>query len=180
VVRPAPRIRPPPTPEAVKTALRGTDEQVSEGASVTLRTAHGQFKADSVEDLKGWLRGLTGCPPITRVVAARCERPLHGAEPGTWFYVEADAAAGVARLRCLGCADVTSVLDSADRWTFPSAWACHDCRQSIAEVAYGIHEESGAATWMALAARCVDCGSVAGLTDVVVPDLPVDEFVSSL
>ena len=147
---------------------------------MTLRTAHGQFKADTVEDLKDWLRGLTGCPPIARVVLARCERPVHGSEPGTWFYVEADAAAGVARLRCLGCAHVTPVLDSADRWSFPGAWACHDCRQSIAEVAYGIHEEDGAATWLAVAARCVDCNSVTGLTDLVVPHLAIDEFVSSL
>jgi hypothetical protein len=153
---------------------------VSEGIRVTLRTAHGHHKAETVEDLKSWLRDLPDCPAITRVVAARCERPIHGEEPGTWFYVEADAREGVARLRCLGCADVTSLLDSAERWTYPPAWACRDCNQSIAEVAFGVHDEDGAATWMAVAARCVECGSVSGLTDVVVPATPVDAFVASL
>jgi hypothetical protein len=153
---------------------------VSKGTSVTLRTAHGQHTAESVEDLKVWLRELDGCPPISRVITARCERPVHGEEPGTWFYAEADKVAGVARLRCLGCADVTSVLDSAERWTYPMAWACAECSQSIAEVAYGIHEDGGHATWMAVAARCVECGSVSGLTDLVVPALAVDEFVASL
>ena len=147
---------------------------------MTLRTAHGQHKAESVDDLKAWLRELSDCPPITRVVTARCERPVHGTEPGTWFYVEADATEGVVRLRCLGCADATSLLDSADRWTYPTAWACPDCNQSIAEVAYGVHEDGGAATWLAVAARCVECGSVAGLTDMVVPALSIDDFVAAL
>ena len=144
------------------------------------RTAHGQHKAETVEDLKSWMRELSGCPSVDRVVTARCERPVHGAEPGTWFYVEADAREGLARLRCLGCADMKPVLDSAERWTYPSAWACTDCSQSIAEVVYGVHQDGGAATWMAVAARCVECGSVAGLTDLVVPALPVDAFVASL
>jgi len=147
---------------------------------VTLRSAQKQDKAGSVEDLKSWLRELTGCPAISRVVTAACTRPTHADEPGTWFYVEADAVAGVARLRCLGCGDVRALLDSADRWTFPTAWACGECRQSIAEVAFGVHESAGVASWMAVAARCVECGSVAGLTDLVVPDLPIDEFVASL
>lgn len=147
---------------------------------MTLRTAHGQHKAETVEDLKSWIRDLDGCPPIQRVVTARCEQPVHGTEPGTWFYVEADAAEGVARLRCLGCADARSVLDSADRWTYPAAWACGDCSQSIAEVAFGVHVDGEAATWLALAARCVECGAVAGLTDMVVPGLPADGFVASL
>jgi hypothetical protein len=147
---------------------------------VTLRTAHGQHKAETVEDLKSWMRDLDGCPAIHRVVTARCERPVHGDDPGTWFYVEADASAGLARLRCLGCADVRPVLDSAERWTFPAAWACSECRQSIAEVAFGVHVDGEVATWMAVAARCVECGSVAGLTDLVVPAIPVDAFVTSL
>lgn len=147
---------------------------------MTLRTAHGQRKAESVEDLKAWLRELDGCPPISRVVTAHCGRTVHGEEPGTWFYVESDPVAGVARLRCLGCADVTSVLDSADRWTYPPAWACGDCRQSIAEVAYGIHDDDGSATWMAVAARCVECGSVSGLTDLIVPAVAIDDFTVSL
>jgi hypothetical protein len=147
---------------------------------VTLRTAHGQHKAETVEDLKSWMRDLDGCPAIHRVVTARCERPVHGDDPGTWFYVEADASAGLARLRCLGCADVRPVLDSAERWTFPAAWACSECRQSIAEVAFGVHVDGEVATWMAVAARCVECGSVAGLTDLVVPGPPADAFVTGL
>ena len=147
---------------------------------MALRTAHGHHKAETVEDLKSWLRDLTNCPSITRVVSARCDRDVHGADPGTWFYVEADAREGVARLRCLGCADVKPVLDSADRWTYPPAWACSDCSQSIAELAFGVHEDGGAATWLAVAARCVECGSVYGLTDLVVPATPVDAFVDSL
>lgn len=147
---------------------------------MTLRTAHGHHKAETVEDLKSWLRELDGCPPIHRVVTARCERPVHGEEPGTWFYVESSASEGVARLRCLGCADMRPVLDSAERWTYPPAWACSDCSQSIAEVAFGVHVDGEAATWMAVAVRCVECGSVAGLTDLVVPGLPADAFVDSL
>jgi hypothetical protein len=110
---------------------------VAEGASVTLRTAHGHHKAETVEDLKSWLR-------------------------------------------CLGCADMRPVLDSAERWTYPPAWACGDCSQSIAEVAFGVTVDGDAATWMAVAARCVECQSVAGLTDLVVPGLPADAFVASL
>jgi hypothetical protein len=59
-------------------------------------------------------------------------------------------------------------------------WACGDCSQSIAELAYGVHVDDGAATWMAVAARCVECGSVSGLTDFVVPGAPVDAFVDAL
>jgi hypothetical protein len=154
--------------------------RVSEGASVTLRTAHGQHTAETVEDLKSWMRELVGCPSIDRVVTARCERPVHGDEPGTWFYVEADAGEGLARLRCLSCADMRPVLDSAERWTYPSAWSCSECSQSIAEVAFGVHADGDVATWLAVAARCVECGSVSGLTDVVVPRAPIDAFVAAL
>jgi hypothetical protein len=153
---------------------------VSEGAIVTLRTAHGQHTAETVEDLKSWMRDLGGCPSIDRVVTARCERPVHGGEPGTWFYVEADATEGLARLRCLGCAATFPVLDSAERWSYPSAWSCLECSQSIAEVAFGVHADGDVATWLAVAARCVGCGSVHGLTDLVVPGLPIDAFVVSL
>jgi hypothetical protein len=147
---------------------------------VALRTAHEPHKAETVEDLKSWMRDLSGCPSVDRVVTARCERPIHGGEHGTWFYVEADAREGLARLRCLGCADMRPVLDSAERWTYPAAWSCTDCSQSIAEVAFGVHDDGGAATWLAVAARCVECGSVAGLADLVVPAIPVDAFVTAL
>jgi hypothetical protein len=147
---------------------------------VTLRTAHGHHKAETVEDLKSWMRDLSGCPSVDRVVSARCQRPVHGEEPGTWFYVEADAREGLARLRCIGCADMKPVLDSAERWTYPAMWSCTDCSQSIADVAYGVHADDGVVTWLVVGARCVECGSVSGLTDFVVAGAPVDEFVDSL
>jgi len=59
-------------------------------------------------------------------------------------------------------------------------WSCRSCAQSLAEVAAGISVEDGEATWLALAARCVDCGRIEGLTDVVVPRLPVDEVTSKV
>lgn len=145
-----------------------------------MRTAHGHHKAEAIADVLQWLRDLDECPPVTRAVVARCTRPVHGVDPATWFYVEADAAAGVARLRCLACGDARAVMDSEERWTYPPAWSCQDCRQSIAEVAFGVHTEDDVANWLAVAVRCVECGNVAGVTDMVVPNLPADEFVTSL
>ena len=149
---------------------------------MTLRAKSGHTTAESVDDLSQWLQDLTGCPPINRTVIAACERrPVHEDEPGTWFYVEADRTEGVARLRCLGCGDAKSVLDSADRWTYPSAWSCLNCRQSIAEVVFGLHVEHGdVADWMALGVRCVNCGELAGVADFVLPNQPVDEVIASL
>jgi hypothetical protein len=147
---------------------------------VTLRTRAGRVSAESVADLAAWLRGMTGCPSVTRTVIARCTRPAHGDEPATWFYVEADAAEGVARIRCLACGDVRPVLDSAERWTFPSAWSCANCHQAIGEVAYGIHENLGVASWLVMGVRCVECGHLAGLTDLVLPDLAVEPLAESL
>lgn len=147
---------------------------------MTLRTARGEYRAESVEDLLLWLRDLGGCPIISRAVKGRCASEVHGDDPATWFYVEADAAAGVARLRCLACGMVKPLLDSEEHWTFPPVWSCKDCRQSIAEVGFGVHADSGAATWLVIGVRCVECGNVAGLTDMVVPNLPLDDFVASL
>ena len=148
---------------------------------MTLRTAGGRTLAESVQDLKQWLHGLDGCPPIQRTVVAECRRPTHGEDPGTWFYVEADRADGVARVRCLACGDSNSLFDSADRWTYPTAWSCSSCRQAIAEVVYGLHVEGGdAVTWVAMATRCVECGDMAGVADFVLPGVAVDEVVASL
>jgi hypothetical protein len=72
------------------------------------------------------------------------------------------------------------ILDSADRWTYPQAWACMSCGQSIAEVVFGIAEDAGVARWMVVTARCVGCGQVAGLTDLVVPDVAADVFAATL
>ena len=147
---------------------------------MSVESAHGTRKVSSVEGLLQWLRDLEGCPPLNRAFKARCTSDVHGDDPATWFYVEADAAAGVARLRCLACGMVKSILDSEERWTFPAAWSCGDCRQSIAEVGFGVHGEGGSATWMVVAVRCVECGDIAGLTDIVVPNVPLDAFVASL
>ena len=148
---------------------------------MTLRTVGGHQTAESVDDLSQWLRDLRGCPTVNRTVARQCTRPSHGEEPGTWFYVEADRANGVARLRCLGCGDARGVLDSEEHWSYPSTWACTTCGQSIAEVAFGLHIESGeAVTWVAAGVRCVNCGDLSGVADFVVPDMPVDEVIATL
>ncbi len=133
---------------------------------MTLRTAQGRPTAENSADASEWLRSLTGCPPINATQIVQCAN--HGEEAATWFYVEADAQNGVARARCLGCGQVQHLLDSQERWTFPSAWLCVRCNQTIAELVLGAHQADGVADWVAVAARCVDCGTVTGLTDVVV------------
>jgi hypothetical protein len=145
-----------------------------------MRTLGTRQSAEDIEDLAGWVRGLTGCPTVTQTVFATCTHPAHGDEPATWFYVEADAEVGVARLRCLAGGHQRDLLDSAERWTFPHVWSCVSCSQSIAEVVYGIHDEAGTASWLALTARCVECGDVAGLTDVVLDNAPLDELIAIL
>lgn len=130
--------------------------------------------------LSEFLHGLVGTPAVQEVVAVSCTGGAHGAEVATWFYVEADAAAGVARWRCLGCGGVRHLLGSESLWTHPPMWACHSCAQSIAELAVGLHVEDDVVTWAALAARCVNCEEVDGLTDVLVPGRPVAEVVAEL
>lgn len=147
---------------------------------MTLRTVAGQQTAESAADLEQWLRDLRGCPQVTRTLVARCTQPVHGDDPAMWFYVEADANEGIARLRCLACADMRPILDSAERWNYPQAWSCYNCRQSITEVVFGISERDGVAEWLVVAARCVGCGHVAGLTDMVVPNVAADVFAASL
>jgi hypothetical protein len=144
---------------------------------MTLRSLSGRPYAEEVADVVAWLHSLDGCPAIDDAITATCRAGHHGDEPGTWFYVEADPAEGVARLRCLGCGGVHPVLDSAERWTFPSAWSCPNCRQAIAEVVFGLHEEASTVTWAAMAVRCVNCGSLDGVADFVVPGLFANQFV---
>jgi hypothetical protein len=145
-----------------------------------MRTVGNRQSAEDIEDLAAWVRGLEDCPPVTQTVFATCKNPAHADDPASWFYVEADAEAGVARLRCLSGAHATDLLDSAEQWTYPGVWSCRACGQSIAEVVYGIHDESGTATWLAMVARCVDCGDVAGLTDIVLPETPLDSLLEAL
>ena len=147
---------------------------------MTLRTVGGKQTAETSEDLAHWVMSLTGCPPITRTVLSRCTRAVHGDDPATWFYVEADAQQGLARLRCLSCADMRPIFDSAERWSFPSAWSCLNCSQSIAEIVFGVSEQDGLARWLVVAARCVECGHVRGLTDMVIPGVAADVFAATL
>jgi hypothetical protein len=121
---------------------------------------------------------LSGCPTVNHTVAAVCANPHHD-EPATWFYVEADWAAGVARIRCLSCGTVRSLLDSEERWTYPPTWACQECSQSIAEAAFGMHLADESVSWVALGLRCVNCGDLTGVADFVVHG-SVDEVTAAL
>ncbi|HEX7355590.1 MAG TPA: hypothetical protein VF288_12255 [Mycobacteriales bacterium] len=143
---------------------------------------------ENVDDLRTFLHELQGCPRIQHTQQLRC--PRHDAESGSWFYVEADPLAGVARRRCMACGDVTNLLDSAERWTHPQMHACRRCSASLMELAVGLHvdidEEHDAdilgrrVRWLALAARCVECGLIEGLTDVTVPALTIGEVLRAL
>ncbi len=105
----------------------------------------------------------------------------HGDDRPTWCYVEADAASGIARRRCLACGSSVCLLDSAERWTHPPMFACRGCGHSIAEICVGLHMPDGERVrWLVVAARCVECGRLAGLTDMVVGDVPVDEVLAGL
>jgi hypothetical protein len=60
-------------------------------------------------------------------------------------------------------------------------WSCSGCGQSIAEVAAGLHVEGADdVTWVALAARCVECGYIEGLTDFNVDPTSVDALAANL
>ena len=135
--------------------------------------------ADEAEALRGWLTGLEGAPAVHETVVLACGQ--HGDERPTWCYVEADPAAGVARRRCLACGFAVSILDSGSRWTFPAMWSCRTCGHCIAEVGAGLSVPDGDhVQWVALAARCVECGETAGLTDLVLHDVPLASVLSGL
>jgi ferredoxin-like protein FixX len=140
---------------------------------VVLRIQAGTVTGESADDLLSWLTSLADCPTVTHTLLAGCDR--HGDE-APWCYVEADSRAGVARRRCVACGTSTALLDSAERWTFPPMFSCRSCSQSLVEVAAGLATDGDdRAHWLALAARCVECGRIEGLTDAVVPGLPLDE-----
>ena len=147
---------------------------------MVMRTVGARHTAEDTEDLAIWVRGLTGGPSITQTVLAMCTHVSHGPEAATWFYVEADSEAGVARLRCLSGGHTKDVADSALHWTYPGVWSCRGCQQSIAEVVFGIHDEAGTAKWLVLAVRCVECGDVEGLTDIVLGEMQLDDLLAAL
>jgi hypothetical protein len=132
------------------------------------------WTGDESEDMLGWLTALTGCPEITQARLLRCEtedREFCG-------FVQADARTGVARRRCVACATVTDLLDSGQRWSFPDTYECPGCNQSLVELAVGIStDDERRASWLALAARCVGCGRIAGLTDRLVPGVSLEEVL---
>jgi ribosomal protein S14 len=139
----------------------------------------GARTGEDVEDLRGWLTALPGAPEVHETVVLHCDD--HEDTSATWAYVEADAKSGIARRRCLACGSARSLLDSAQRWTHPPMWACQGCGQSIAELAVGLSLPDGEhVRWLALAARCVHCGRLAGLTDALVPDQPLPEVLGRL
>jgi hypothetical protein len=146
---------------------------------MVLRTANGARTGEDVDDLRAWLRGLEGAPELHEVVVLHCA--AHDEEAPTWQYVEADARSGIARRRCLACATTVHLLDSEQRWTHPPMWACGGCGHSITELAAGLHVPDGEhVEWVALAARCVECGRLSGLTDVVVDRRPLPEVLAAL
>lgn len=166
---------------------------------MVLRTVAGRRTGEHASDLESWLVQLQGCPGVSRTLVATCGNVQHADEPATWFYVEADAASALARRRCLSCGDVHDVLDSAEHWTPTRMWACPNCGQSIAEVGAGMHLASGdettgenaateapddsdtqRVTWVALAARCVDCGTIDGLTDFCLDPTPADDVTARI
>jgi hypothetical protein len=150
---------------------------------VTLRTVAGRRTGENADDLRDWLTGLEGCPAISRTVLTSCPNPTHADEPATWFYVEADPDAAVARRRCLSCGTSTDTLDSAEHWNVPRMWSCPGCSQSIGEVAAGFHtdgDHDGLVSWVVLAIRCVECGAIDGLTDFNVDPAAFDEVAARI
>ena len=146
---------------------------------MVLRTVAGVLTGEDVEDLRAFLSSLPGAPEVHETVVLACER--HEDERPTWTYVVADVREGVARRRCLQCAGSVGLLDSDERWTHPPMWCCSACGQSIAEVAVGLSVEDGEhVTWAVVGARCVECGQINGLTDMVLPRTPLTEVLSGL
>jgi hypothetical protein len=136
-------------------------------------------KAEDSDDLRNWVSDLRGGPVVTDTVVLACHQ--HGDERPTWHYVQADARDGVAKRRCLACGFAVAALDSDQRWTYPPMWTCASCGHSIAEIAAGLSAPDGEhVEWVVLAARCVECGQVDGLTDLVVDRTPLTEVVVAL
>ena len=146
---------------------------------MVLRVVAGVRRGEDTHDLREYLARLPGGPRVDETVVLGCDG--HGDDRPTWVYVEADATAGVARRRCLQCARSVGLLDSDARWTHPPMWACGSCSHSIAELAAGLSvDEQDRVSWVVLAARCVECGRIDGLTDLVLQDVSVSEVLAGL
>lgn len=146
---------------------------------MVLRTVAGARTGEDVTDVASWVRELPGAPQVHEVVVLACT--AHGDERPTWSYIETDATAGVARRRCLACGTSVFLLDSEARWTHPPMFACQGCGHSIAEVVVGLHIPEGELVrWAVVAARCVECGRLAGLTDMVLDNVPVTQVLPAL
>ena len=162
------------TPAASRCTLHG-----AETASMVMRTVAGGCTGEDVEDLRAWLRALDGGPHVDEVVVLGCG--AHEDDRPTWAYVEADARTGLARRRCLQCGTAVALLDSAERWSHPPMHACGGCGASILEVAAGLSLPDGdRVEWVVVGARCVGCGRLAGLTDMLLPPTPVAEVLERL
>jgi hypothetical protein len=132
------------------------------------------WTGDDSADLLPWLTALTDSPAITEARVLRCEQE----DREFCGFVQADPRSGVARRRCVACAAVTDLLDSAERWSFPATYECPGCQQSLVELAVGISADHERRTsWLAMAARCVGCGRIAGLTDRLVSGLAIEEVL---
>ena len=148
---------------------------------MTLHKVAGKKVGEDSADLRLWLEGLEGCPPITVTALAHCENPVHGDDPPSWFYVEGDAQEGVVRRRCLACGGIKSVLDSEERWTHPPMRTCSTCGQSMFEVAGGFHlTDQGSVDWLALGIRCVGCGTIDGITDMAANGLSPSDAAAAI
>ena len=134
---------------------------------------------EDAADLQTWLLGLTGGPTVHQTALLACGQ--HDDSEPLWHYVEADSSEGVARRRCLACAHVVYALDSDDRWTHPAMWACDGCGHSIVEVAAGLSSSDGEhVQWVVLGVRCIECGRLAGITDLVLDDVPLDQVMARI
>ena len=60
-------------------------------------------------------------------------------------------------------------------------WSCEGCGHSIMEIAAGVSApQDDLVSWVVLAVRCPECGRLAGVTDIVVDDLPLDQVLAEL
>ena len=154
---------------------------------MTLQRLADHRTGEDSDDLLQWLSTLQGCPSVEVTALATCQNSDHADDKPTWFYVEADAAAGTARRRCLACGRLHYLLDSEAHWpTGGHTHMCPTCGQSMFEVAAGLHTapaveaDQPVVTWAVVGTRCVTCSRVDGVTDMFVPGVPVAHVVATI